>query len=140
MLYFSSDRALGQLAFKISNSSLQSIDSSTSTTSKVVSQFLEGLQQLLGQNVAIRKIISSLVVCFWEDCPKASLLPPLNTALTVQGGYEELVPHVLALQKDCHVSHCGYIHVHIYAHTYTYMRLVLCLCLQHDCVNDMVHF
>lgn len=102
-----SDRALGLLAFKLNSAPVppqSESNSSTPTASQVVSQFSEGLQQLLGQNVVIRKMISSLVICFWEDCPKPSLLPPLNAALTVQGGYEELMPYVLALQKDCHVS------------------------------------
>lgn len=84
-----------------------------------VNQLLEGLQQLLSRNTTTHKIVSSLIVTFWSGCPKERLLPQLNSSLLEQGGYEELMPFLLALQKDCHV--CMYM---LYVQLLSVMPLV----------------
>ena len=114
------NRALGQLASKFSSSSPN--PPSTTTTIPVqstqglpptditVNRLLDGLQQLLSRNATTHKVVGSLIITFWNGCPKEQLLPQLNSSLVEQGSYEELMPFLLALQKDCHVSLlCAYV-------------------------------
>ena len=130
------NRALGLLASKFSTSSQSPNPPSTTTTipaqstqglppttlanqstqglpptTLAVNQLLDGLQQLLSRNATTHKIVCSLIVTFWNGCPKELLLPQLNSSLVEQGGYEELMPFLLALQKDCHVcvAFCVYV-------------------------------
>ena len=53
----------------------------------------------------MHKMVVGLVLTFWKGCGfKGQLVPQLMTALTEDGGYEDLMPFLLAMQKDCHVS------------------------------------
>ena len=70
----------------------------------IMLQFVNGLQQFLGRNFATHKMVVGLVLTFWKDCSyKEQLISQLNMALTEEGGYEDLMPFILAMQKDCHV-------------------------------------
>ena len=52
----------------------------------------------------MHKMVVGLVLTFWKGCGyKDQLVPPLMTALTEEGSYEDLMPFLLAMQKDCHV-------------------------------------
>jgi len=88
-------RALGQLAAKLTASG---------GLYPSCLQLASNLQQMLSRAIATQRITASLVISFWENAPKQHFEPALNSALSEQGGFEELTPFVLALQKDCHVS------------------------------------
>ncbi len=100
-------RALGLLAAKLSSDggSLLSAESGEGL-SPTLHQLIGSLQQLLLRNVATYKMVVSLVIAEWTGCPKEQFLSALNSSLSEQGGYEEITPFILALQKDCHVSYC----------------------------------
>ena len=67
-----------------------------------LTQLSEGLRQMLAGNSATHKMVAALVVSFWKHCP-GNLVPQFTAALTEQGVYEEIMPFLLSLQKDCHV-------------------------------------
>lgn len=70
----------------------------------IVLQFVQGLQQFLGRNFALHKMVASLVLTFWKGCGfKDQLVPQLMAALTEEAAYEDLMPFILTMQKDCHV-------------------------------------
>lgn len=67
-------------------------------------QFISGLQQFLMRNFAMHKMVAGLVLTFWKGCSyKDQLVTHLTSALTEEGSYEDLMPFLLAVQKDCHV-------------------------------------
>lgn len=70
--------------------------------------FVNGLQQFLTRNFAMHKMVVGLVLTFWKGCGfKDQLVPQLMKSLTEDGGYEDLMPFLLTMQKDCHVrKHC----------------------------------
>ncbi len=97
-------RALGELAVKLSSSSVDHQSSATNSLNQVMLHFVNGLQQFLTRNFAIHKMVVGLVLTFWKGCGfKDQLVPRLMTALTEDGSYEDLMPFLLAMQKDCHV-------------------------------------
>lgn len=102
-------RALGELAMKLSSTSGGQAIALQTTNSvavhNVVLQFVNGLQQFLTRNLALHKMVIGLVLTFWKGCGfKEQLVGQLTMALTGDGGYEDLMPFILAMQKDCHVS------------------------------------
>ena len=102
-------RALGELAMKLSSASGGQGTSSQTTNSvamhNVTLQFVSGLQQFLTRNLALHKMVVGLVLSFWKGCGfKEQLVGQLTSALTGDGGYEDLMLFILAMQKDCHVS------------------------------------
>ncbi|XP_064406197.1 TATA-binding protein-associated factor 172-like [Halichondria panicea] len=96
-------KALGLLAAKLSSDggSLLSAEPGEGL-SPTLHQLIGSLQQLLSRNVATYKMVVSLVIAEWTGCPKEQFLSALNSSLSEQGGYEEITPFILALQKDCH--------------------------------------
>ena len=75
-----------------------------SLTDNILLQFVSGLQQFLARNFAMHKMIVGLVLTLWKGCSyKDQLVSQLTSALTEESGYEELMPFLLAMQKDCHV-------------------------------------
>ncbi len=85
-------RAIGSLAHKV-------FPSCESTSQ----YFLDSLRQMSHSNNATYKVISSLIIVHWKNCPSdvvAILLGSLNEQIL----YEELAPFLLSLQKECHVS------------------------------------
>ena len=78
----------------------------------ILLQFVSGLLQFLMRSFAMHKIVVGLVLTFWKGCSfKEQLVSQLTSALTGDGGYEDLMPFILAMQKDCHVrTHIGFQH------------------------------
>ncbi len=70
---------------------------------------LTGIKRLLSSGCALHKMVSVLIVRHWQNCPHLdSLGPALLAALTDTAGLEDIVPFVLAMQRDCQVSDvCG---------------------------------
>lgn len=106
MLFY---RALGELAMKLSSASCGQATTLQTTNSMAIHnitlQFVSGLQQFLTRNLALHKMVVGLVLTFWKGCGfKEQLVGQLTLALTGDGGYEDLMPFILAMQKDCHVS------------------------------------
>ena len=89
-------RALGLLASQVGSGSAEE-------GPHPLSQLPEGLRQLLMGNSATHKMIAAMIVSYWKYCP-ADLLPQFTAALTEQSVYDELMPFLISLQKDCHVS------------------------------------
>ena len=76
----------------------------SNSLSQIMLHFVNGLQQFLVRNFAMHKMVVGLVLTFWKGCGfKDQLVPQLMTALTEDRGYEDLMPFLLAMQKDCHV-------------------------------------
>ena len=109
-------RALGLLAAKLSISSDSTSQSdhppsspphpSSSSTlphcTQALSTLCEGLRQMLVRCSSTHRTVASLVVGYWGQCP-SDLLSLLTTVLTEQASYEEIMPFLVAMQRDCHV-------------------------------------
>ena len=127
--HFYFPRALGVLAHKLS-AHTQSANGTTPTTgvpSQPVSQdalssLVAGLKRLLSSGVSLHRIVSVLVICHWQDCPHQDTLgPALLSALTDTTGLEDMLPYIVAMQRDCQVCRrrgvsvlfrrCGYEYV-----------------------------
>ena len=82
--------------------------SATNLLNQTMVHFVNGLQQFLTRNFAMHKMVVGLVLTFWKGCGfKDQLVPQLMKSLTEDGGYEDLMPFLLTMQKDCHVrKHC----------------------------------
>ena len=77
-----------------------------------VAVLLGGLARLLASNYALHKMVSVLVIYHWRDCPaRETLGHTLLSALTDTSGMEDMVPYILAMQRDCQV--CIYIYIYI---------------------------
>ncbi len=99
-------RALGLLAAKLGSDGGNLLTTQPDEgLSPTLHQLIGNLQQLLSRNVATHKMVASLVIAEWVGCPKEQFLSALTSSLSEQGGYEEITPFILALQKDCHVRH-----------------------------------
>ena len=110
-------RALGLLAAKLSISSDSTSQSdhppsspphqSSSTLphcTQALSTLCEGLRQMLVRCSSTHRTVASLVVGYWGQCP-SDLLSLLTTVLTEQASYEEIMPFLVAMQRDCHVRY-----------------------------------
>ena len=70
-----------------------------------IASLLGGLKRLLCSGCALHRMVSVLVVYHWPDCPhRETLGSALMSALTDTAGLEDIVPYILAMQRDCQVS------------------------------------
>ena len=88
-----------------SSSSSSSFSATSSSSSQAVAVLTEGLRQMLARASAVHRMVASLVIGFWGQCP-SELLTLLSSVLTEQITYEEIMPFLVALQRDCHVRWC----------------------------------
>lgn len=70
----------------------------------------EGLGQMLVRTSSTHRMMASLVIGHWGQCPR-SLLPQLTAILTETATYEEILPFLMIMQRECHVSICTYLKV-----------------------------
>lgn len=97
-------RALGLLASKMTTPIDSPSDSSPSPAPlEAVSTLLTQLLKCLTTNLALYRMVSVLVVCHWQDCPRHALQSPLLSALTDTSGLEDILPYIHNMQRDCQV-------------------------------------
>ena len=68
-----------------------------------VATLTEGLQQMLTRSSSAHRMVASLLVGYWGACPD-KLQPLLSNLLMERTTYEEIVPFLVAMQRECHVS------------------------------------
>lgn len=103
ILYY--DRALGLLAAKMSSSPSQTTVSSTLTpeySTPALTTLCEGLKQMLVRSSSTHRMVASLMIGYWGKCPE-HLMSLLNSVLTERATYEEIMPFLAAMQRECHV-------------------------------------
>lgn len=77
----------------------------------------EGLKQLVAVNSSSYLTVAALLSINWGMCPDV-VLEKLTNVLNEQPVYEEVVPFLLSLQKDCLVSTIACL-FHFNVHVYT---------------------
>ncbi|CAI8034563.1 TATA-binding protein-associated factor 172 [Geodia barretti] len=61
----------------------------------------EGLGQMLTRSSSTHRIVAALTIGYWGVCP-SQLLSGLNTKLTERTTYEEILPFLMTMQRECH--------------------------------------
>ena len=102
--YFSICRALGLLASKMTSSPAPPPPAGPPPPHEATSVLLKHVLQLVSTNFALQRMVGVLVVSHWEGCPGHTLSSALLAALTSTDALEDMVPYILAMQKDCQVS------------------------------------
>lgn len=97
-------RALGTLAAKLSGTVEGSVPPQHSSLeqSPARTTLCEGLRQMLVRPSSIHRMVASLVIGYWGQCP-GELHTLLSTVLTEKTTYEEIMPFLVAMQRECHV-------------------------------------
>ena len=101
--------------------------SSPSFSSLALGALTEGLRQMLVRSSLVHRIVASLVISFWGRCPD-ELLSLLSAILLEQAMYEETMPFLAALQRDCHVSGRGTV-LYCTVCTLLYCNIMYCIVL-----------
>ena len=63
---------------------------------------VEGLRQMLTRESSAHRMVASLIVGYWGACPN-NLRDLLTNLLTQRTTYEEIVPYLATMQRECHV-------------------------------------
>lgn len=101
-------RALGTLAAKLSTHPTSTSDPPQQSSSSPLNQspalttLCEGLRQMLVRCSSTHRMVASLVVGYWGQCP-SDLHTLLSAVLNEKTTYEEITPFLVAMQRECHV-------------------------------------
>ena len=71
---------------------------------------------MLTRPSSTHRVVASLVVGHWGQCP-AELLALLNSILSERTTYEEIVPYLMTMQRECHVRLLEITRLEIYCQT-----------------------